>query len=401
MPITWPKGKRPCFVGVGYSPCVRYGKRSLSSIAHEAAMKAIADAGLTPRDIDGLSVYPAAPYPNARNIPGYDVVDAVHMMQILPLENVRWFSQSTGPMAVTSVIEAANALAAGACSYAIVWRALHHPAGERYHQRHALTADGPAQYGLPYGHGIGSRGDALEWQAIHYQRYLEKFGATREEMGAYVLNCNRNAQLNDNAVWKGKTITSEEYMNSRMVSDPLCIFDCDMPVDGCGCVVMTTEDRAKDTPHPGGYIAGYALSPVNKLKRGIAASLEELYEMELLHAKNLYDSCGLSSRDVDVVHVYDGFSPMVWTWLEAFGFCGIGEAHQWVQGGRIALGGEKPVNTSGGSLGEGRLHGMTHISETARQMMGVAGERQVENAQVALCEVGPFAYGASFICTRS
>ena len=137
------------------------------------------------------------------------------------------------------------------------------------------------------------------------------------------------------------------------------------------------------------------------LKSGINGSLEEMYEMEFQHAKNLYDSCGLTPADVDVVQVYDGFSPMALTWLEAFGFCGMGEAHDWIQGGRIALEGEMPVNTSGGSLGEGRLHGMTHIAETARQMMGTAGPRQVRIAEAALCEVGPFPFGASFICTRS
>ena len=401
MPIEWPKGKRPCFVGVGYSPCHRYSKRSLSDIANEAATNAIADAGLSPRDIDGFSVYPIAPYPNARSIPGYDIVDVVHMMQILPVENVRWFSQSSGPMAVTSVIEAANALAAGSCNYAILWRALHHPAGERYHQRKTEYATDRAQFGLPYGHGIGSRGDAMEWQALHYRRYMERFGATKEHLATLILNSNRNAQLNEFAVWNGRSISLDQYMNSRIISDPLCIFDCDMPVDGCSCVVMTTEDRAKHTPHPGGYIAGYAFSPVNMLKSGINGSLEEMYEMEFQHAKNLYDSCGLTPADVDVVQVYDGFSPMALTWLEAFGFCGMGEAHDWIQDGRIALEGEMPVNTSGGSLGEGRLHGMTHIAETARQMMGTAGPRQVRDAEAALCEVGPFPFGASFICTRS
>ena len=99
---------------------------------------------------------------------------------------------------------------------------------------------------------------------------------------------------------------------------------------------------------------------------------------------------------------------MVWNWLEVFGFCGIGEAHEWIQGGTIALDGPHPVNTAGGNLGEGRLHGMAHIAETARQMMGTAGPRQLPLAggqlkklDVALCEVGPFPAGASFICTRT
>ena len=140
MPIKWPKGKRPVFVGTGNTVAVRYGDRSLSSLANEAALEAIADAELEPSDIDGISVYPMAPYANARNIPGYDIVDEVHMQHILPLKNVRWTCNSGNKMAVTSIIEAANALASGAVSYVLVYRALHHPAGERYN----LTPPGAA-----------------------------------------------------------------------------------------------------------------------------------------------------------------------------------------------------------------------------------------------------------------
>ena len=399
--MKWPSGKRPCFVGVGYTPCRRYSGRTLSHLALEAALGAVADAGLSPQEIDGLSVYPEAPFAAGQSFPGIDAVDVVHMMQIFPLENVRWYSQSSGPLAVTSVIEAANALAAGLARYVLIWRALRHPAGRRYNRASTPSATGRAQFGLPYGHRIGSPGSALEWQALHYARYMEKFKATREQLATLIVNSNRNAQMNENAAWHGRTINRDDYLNARMISEPLSLYDCDMPVDGAACVVMTTEDRAKDTPHPGGYVTGYALSPVHALHAGTDATLEELYDMEFLHARNLYESAGVTARDVDLVHVYDGFSPMVWNWLEAFGFCGIGEAAHWTQGGRIELTGEKPLNTSGGSLGEGRLHGMTHIAETARQMMGTAGRRQVKNAEVALCQVGPFHYGASFICTRT
>ena len=397
MTIRWPEGKRPCFVGVGQTLCRRYSGRTLSSLANEAALNAIADAGLTPPDIDGLAAWPNPAHPVARNYPGYDRLDVPHMAQVIPMENLRWFCQTEIPAAgvVGLVQAAATALASGACNYALIFRSGHHPPGGRYHQIRAKTAGGAQQFTLPYGHGVGGA-----VQAVGYQRYLHKYGATREEMATYVLNANRNAQRNDYAAWNGRTITFDEYMNARPIAYPMCIFDNDMPVDGVACVVMTTEDRAGDTPHPGGYISGMAVSPYNMAGSGIIPSLESQYEMELRHARNLYESAGVGHGDVDLIHVYDGFSPMVWNWLEAFGFCGVGEAHDWVQGGTIAIDGPHPVNTAGGSLGEGRLHGMSHIVETARQMMGTAGPRQLEGIDVALCECGPFGNAASFICTR-
>ena len=397
MPVKWPEGKRPCFIGTGQTPCRRYSGRTLSSLANEAALDAISDAGLVPQDIDGLAAWPHPAHEVARNYPGYDRLDVPHMTQIVPLQNVRWFCQTEIPAAgvVGLVHAAATALASGVCNYALIFRSGHHPPGQRYRQIRTIAAGGALQFTLPYGHGVGG-----SVQAVDYQRYLHKFGATREEMATYILNANRNAQLNDYAAWKGKTITFEDYMNARPIAYPMCIFDNDMPVDGVACAVMTTEDRAKDTPHPGGYIAGMAVSPWNMVQGGIITPLEAVYDMELRHAQNLYESAGLSHQDVDLIHTYDGFSCMVWNWLEVFGFCGIGEAHQWIQGGRIAADGPNPVNTAGGSLGEGRLHGMGHIAETARQMMGTAGPRQLKDIEVALCESGPFGNAASFICTR-
>lgn len=393
--IQWPKGKRPCFIGVGNTKATRYGNRSLSSLASEAAFTAIADAGLEPKDIDGLSVHPRAPYDNARNIPGYDVVDYIHMQHILPLENVRWWYNSLGSMAATSIIEAANALASGSVNYVLAWRALHHPAGERYNQSKPGGASGPAQWRAPYGHSV-----ANQVQATHYQRYLEKYGAKRESMAAVVLNDNRNAQLNEYAVWNGRPITLDDYLNSRIIAWPMSIFDNDMPVDQAGAVVMTTEERAKDAPSRGGYIAGYAETPYHKTTPNVVQSLEEQYEAHYLMAKNLYESAGMSAKDIDLIHVYNGYSPMVWNWLEVFGFCPEGEAHNWTQNGTIALEGPHPLNSAGGNLGEGRLHGWSHIRETALQTMGRAGERQLAKCDVALCEVGPFFGGAAYICTR-
>ena len=408
MPIKWPEGKRPVFVGAGATQNRRYSGRTVASLANEAALEAIADAGLKPEDIDGLASWPNPAHAVARNIAGYDRLDVNAMMNFVPFQNIRWFCQTEMPAAgvVSMVQEAALALGAGVCNYALIYRCGHHPPGLRYQAVSTQAAPGMAQFQLIYGHGVGG---AL--QALPFQRYLDKFGAKREDMATYILNANRNAQLDERAAWYGRGITFDDYMNARLIAYPMCVFDNDMPVDGVKAVVMTTEDRAKDTPHPGGYIAGMGVNPWNMLKGGgmpgmmgggggIAQTLEDQYEMEFAHARNLYESAGLHSEDVDLIHVYDGFSPMVWNLLETFGFCGVGEAHDWIQGGTIAYDGPHPVNTSGGNLGDGRIHGMTHIHETARQMMGTAGTAQLKKLDVALCETGPFGMGSSFLCTR-
>jgi len=163
---------------------------------------------------------------------------------------------------------------------------------------------------------------------------------------------------------------------------------------------MTTEDRAKSTPHPGGYVSGMAAIPSHRTKTGIAEPLENLEEMQAWQGKNLYESAGVGPADISMKHVYDGFSPMVWMWIEAFGFAPRGEAHSWAQPATIGRDGTDPLNTSGGNLGSGRVHGFGHVLETAMQMMGTAGVRQVKNAEVALCETGPFGSASSFIATR-
>src|SRR5262249_9349814 len=133
------------------------------------------------------------------------------------------------------------------------------------------------------------------------------------------------------SVWRGRLITQEDYLNARLIAYPMNIFDNDMPCDGVLAVVMTTEDRAKNTPHPGGYISGMAAIPIHARTTGITESLENLEEMNQRHAANLWESSGFGPQDVNVKHVYDGFSPMVWMWLEAFGYAPKGEAHAWAQ----------------------------------------------------------------------
>ena len=390
-------GKRPCFIGAGYTSIGRYSQRTMSSQAKEAASMAIADAGLQVSDIDGMYIWADPNWgPSAPGDP-HVWLNISNFMQDLPWENIKhWMQPDAVAAGSCSPIQAAAlALGAGACNYAVVVRTGHHPAGVRYRQISGNTAGGNAAFSTAYGHGVGGSG-----QSITYQRYLSKYGAKREEMAGYVLNANRNAQDSPPAVWKGRNLSLEDYLNARMIAYPMNIFDNDMPCDGVLSVVMTTEDRAKDTPHPGGYMAGMAAVPFHMSKTGTVGPLENTEDMCARMANNMYASAGLKPSDVDLKHVYDGFSPMVWMWIEAFGWAPKGEAHAWCQPENIAREGKHPLNTSGGNLGNGRIHGFTHVWETAVQMMGQAGPRQIPNLHVASCETGPFGNASCFIVTK-
>ena len=395
MAMSWAPGKRPVFVGAGSTMVRRYMPRSHSANAKDAATMAIADAGLKIEDIDGIFIWAN---PNWGNVQGPTVwLDVSQMMSVMPWKNIKFWLQPEAVAAgsCSGIHCAALALGAGAVNYALVIRTGHHPAGVRYRQISTNRAPGNSAFTTSYGHGVGGSG-----QSVTYQRYLAKYNAKREEMAGYVITAHKNGQDTPQSVWRGRLITEEDYLNARLIGYPMNIFDNDMPCDGVLAVVMTTEDRAKNTPHPGGYVSGMAAIPWHHRGTGAAEPLENLEEMNSWHARNLYDSAGQKPSDINVKHVYDGFSPMVWMWIEAFGFAPQGEAHAWAQPATIGRGGTDPLNMSGGNLGSGRVHGFGHVMETAMQMMGTAGVRQVPNAQVALCETGPFGSASSFIATK-
>ncbi len=394
-------GKRPVFVGSGTTMIRRYMPRSISANAKDAATQAIADAGLQVSDIDGIFIWADPNWgPSAVGDPKV-WLDVAHAMQVMPWKNIKFWLQPEAVAAgsCSGIQSAALALASGACDYALIMRTGHHPAGVRYRQISSRAAPGNAALTQSYGHGVGGSP-----QVVSYQRYLHKYNASRESMWGYVGTAHDNAQDSPPAVWRGRDITEEDYLNSRLIAYPMNIFDNDMPCDGVLAVVMTTEDRAKGTPHPGGYVSGMATMPHHMdpggVGQGIGANLEVLEDMCARMAENLYASAGVGPGDIDLKHVYDGFSPMVWMWIEAFGWAPRGEAHRWAQPGTIGRAGPHPLNTSGGNLGNGRIHGFSHVLETAQQLMGTAGPRQVANIEVALTESGPFGNGSCFIATR-
>jgi acetyl-CoA acetyltransferase len=232
--------------------------------------------------------------------------------------------------------------------------------------------------------------------AMPYARYLRKYGTTREQMATFIVRNRENAQLNPQSVFRGQPLTREDYLDSPLIASPMNLFDCDMPVSGCGALVLTSAERARDLRRPPVFVTGYSSLGL-RYTRTAVQRLEDFMESGKLLADNLWKSSGLAPDDVDQVNVYDGFSYMVMLWLEALGFCGEGEAFDYVQGDDTALGGRQPVNTNGGALAMGRLHGTPQLIEAVRQIRGECGARQVPDAEVTLAQVGSPLFGAAAI----
>jgi acetyl-CoA acetyltransferase len=349
-------------VGVGYTPVVRHAQRSLGAIAMDAALDAIQDAGLTRDDIDGYVGTPWGPAVAGIQPDGVGQISAAYLAGALGLKELR-FSVDIVGLPSSALEIAVHALYGGLCRYVLLLRAMYNPPDVRQGAGGTHRPAGPAQFTQPY--GLAGGGPQF---ALGLQRYMHEHGATREELFAVVKAARTHACLNPVAYWYGKALTLEDYLNARWIYKPLCLLDCDLPVTTAGALILTTAERARDLPHRPAYISGFA---------GTAPDRETVFEL-----------AGIERGEVDVAQIYDGFSPFVWYWLEQLGFCDTGEAHAFTQGGRIELGGELPLNTAGGNLGEGHFQGFGHLREGAMQIMGRCGERQVQGARHCLVAPG-------------
>lgn len=362
---SFPLKNKTAIVGVGYTPMLRHTDKRLTFVAAEAALNAIKDAGLTPDDIDGYFGSPGAPNRSAVHIDGVDEISANLAVDYLQLNNMAWAADVRG-LPTTSVSTAAQALAAGVCKYALVLRAMYNPSGTgvRYSEIRLSRVQGFEQFTIPYGQG-GAGGRHSLW----IQRYMHDYGATREEMYTLLKTQRENALRNPCAYWYGKNeLGIEDYMNARQVYEPMCLFDIDIPVTGAGAFVMTTAERARDLPNKPAYVTAFS-------------STRQPFD-------RIWELSDRTPQDQKMAMLYDGYSHFVYFWMEAMGFCGKGEAHTFIQDGRIAQGGQLPINTHGGSIGEGRLHGFGHIREAAIQIMGRAGDRQVDGVDSCVVAIG-------------
>jgi acetyl-CoA acetyltransferase len=346
-------------VGIGQTEFSKASGRSELQLALEASMAAIHDAGLRPSDIDGMVSFTQ------------DTNDELLLMRGLGVQEVRWLSRTPwgGAAANATIRHAAAAVVSGAARHVLVYRAFNERSGRRFGQPHDRTGDLSNWY-LPFGVDTPAK-----TYALHFQRYMKRFGVTNADFGRYTVVARKHAATNPNAWFYHRPITMEDHQNSRWVVQPvLRLLDCCQESDGGVALVVTTGDRARDTPNPPARIVATAESNVfggHVLYNHYHAELSTAREARSLGAQ-LFDQSGVSRDDIDAVMIYENFSPSVFLQLEGMGFCGVGEAKDFIAEGNIELGGSLPVNTHGGLLGEGYIHGMNNLLEGVRQLRGTS-----------------------------
>jgi acetyl-CoA acetyltransferase len=385
--------KRSIISGIGIS---RIGRRTGIpgiELTLESSRAAIADAGLTPRDIDGIATLGETP-----------LSEVATTLGLAPLFTGGGFD--TGGL-LSPVMSACLAVAEGRARHVLVYRTVQMIGGAMVGNagpppEPRPPADGPD----PLGDVMGDMApllaahaySAANWLAMHCQRHMCLYGTTKDQLGWLAVNSRRNAGLNPLAVYQAE-MTLDDYRSARLVSDPFSLFDCDVPVDGSIAVIVSGEAHAGDCPN--GAIRVAAMGGAS----GVGGWMDrpDFPKMAATEAAaQMWSRTDLRPADVDLAELYDGFTFLTFAWLEALGFCADGEAGPFVEGAaRIALDGELPLNTYGGQLSAGRMHGYWVLHEACLQLRQAAGGRQVQGApEVAVVSNGGGPIAGCMLLTR-
>jgi acetyl-CoA acetyltransferase len=389
---------RVAVVGYAQSQVERHADSTLGALAVDTARQAIADAGLVPKDVDGFvtaSLFPSAGAHAA--VDGVSLVSANWLAAHLGVDpayaaGFQGFGQLPGAVSL-----AVNAVVSGAADYVLVHRALHNPKGA-YHANPMTEVRGEQQWTAPQGY-FGP----LAMMALTYNEYVQRYGAAREAMAAVVVEARKNGSRIPWSYWHARPLSADEYLSQPMVTDPICRLDCDLPVDGVACFVFTSAERARDLPHRPVFVAGYAAGAPVRHRLPLHWPLDDVMEVGVQAAQRLWDRSGIGPTEVDLPQVYDGFSPFVYLWMESLSLCPVGEAHRMVLGGGIDSDrrGALPVLSSGGALGNGRMHGVPQMLECYLQLSGRAGQRQRPGVSVGVaCHSSPHYGGAVVYCAE-
>jgi acetyl-CoA acetyltransferase len=365
-------GGNAVITGIGQSDIGRKTGRTGLQHAVEGCLRAIADAGLTPDDIDGVASYPG-PIPGEAGFVGATTHELADTLGL----RLNWCtSGAEGAGQLAAVMEACMAVTLGLANHVLCFRSVWESTAQMAVGRAAaLTAylqraSGHLEFRAPFG-----APSAANWIAIYAQRYMHEFGLTREQLAQVALNARRNAARNPRAVYRDP-LSLDDYMSSRMISYPLCLYDCDVPADGCTAIIISRREAAGTLLRQPITVESVGTALYERYSWDQRADLTTMAAHDA--ATSMWERTSLRPSDVDAAQLYDGFSYLTLQWLEALGFCEHGEAGRFVEGGhRIALDGDLPLNTSGGQLSGGRLHGFGFLHEACVQLWGEGGERQV------------------------
>jgi acetyl-CoA acetyltransferase len=383
---------RCAIVGIGATDFSSHSGRSDLTLATQAALAAIDDAGLSVNDIDGIVRC------------DMDLVRHNDLADSLGIDNLTYWSE-VGPGGVAPcamVGQAVGAILSGQATAVLVFRELNGRSGRRYglSSQSSPVVGGAGTYDeffAPY--GLLTAGQIF---ALMARRHMMEFGTSESDLGQLAITCRERANANPRAQMHGRQLTMGDYLAARMIARPLRLFDFCLETDGACAVVVTSTDRARDLRRPPVLIRAVAQASMPNPQPGVQFPVLMRDVITELPAKavaeTLYRRAGLGPEDIDVAQLYDCFTITVLMQLEDWGFCKKGEGGPFAASGEIGLHGTLPINTGGGHLSEGYIHGMNHILEGVRQMRG-ASTSQVPGAEVCLVTSTPLPPGSALVLT--
>ncbi|MDJ0865870.1 MAG: lipid-transfer protein [Myxococcota bacterium] len=371
--MSHPLNNAAAVVGIGQTEFSKNSGRSEMQLACEAVKAALDDAGLKPSDVDGMTTFTL------------DTNDEIEVASNVGIGDLRFFSRIPhgGGAAIGVMQQAAMAVATGVAECVVVYRAFNERSGRRYSvgiSEGIVTPDLIHwSWYLPFGLLTPA-----SWVAMFTQRYMHETGCKSADLAQVAISTRKHAINNPGAFFHGVPLTLEEHQASRMIAEPLRLFDCCQESDGgCACIVTSVE-RARDLPHPPAVIRGVAQAAgaqQENMTSFYRPSISYLPEMDLV-AKQVYEQSRLGPQDVDAAIIYDAFTPIVLWQLESFGFCERGEGKDFVKDGNLELGGDLPCNTHGGQLSEAYIHGMNGVNEGVRLIRGTSLNQPEKNDHV-------------------
>ncbi|HWW53487.1 MAG TPA: lipid-transfer protein [Acidimicrobiales bacterium] len=353
--------KAAAIAGIGATEFSKESGRSELQLACEATVNALDDAGLSPADGDGMVTFTM------------DSNNEIEIARNVGIPELKFFSRihHGGGAACGTVQQAVLAVATGVAEVVVCYRAFNERSGQRFGRTDrinpAMAYDWYAPFGLV---------TPASWVAMFARRYMHDYGVKSEHFGHVAVADRKHAATNPKAWFYEKPITLEQHQESRWIVEPMHLLDCCQESDGAVALVVTTAERARDLAQKPAIIEAASQGAARDQESMTSFyrpddEMAGLPEMGLV-GRQLWDQSGLTPADIQTAVIYDHFTPFVLVQLEELGFCGRGEAKDFVAGGNIELGGGLPLNTHGGQLGEAYIHGMNGIAEAVRQIRGTA-----------------------------
>jgi acetyl-CoA acetyltransferase len=363
--------------GIGASQIGRRLLQSELSLTIDACLSAVEDAGLTLAEIDGL-----CGYPGSEGLPGMSKGGVRAVEQILRINPAWHCGAHEVPGQIGTVIDAMMAVASGLCRHVLCFTSFSEKKRPSpVHGDSSVKVRGEPIWALPFGCA-----SPANWLALYASQYCAKYAVDADFLGTIAISARTHAARNPNALYRDP-IDMAAYRAARMISSPFRLLDCDVPCDGAMAIIISAREAAQDGPHRPVLVeaVGTRIGEPQSWDQGTVTHQPQVFSA----AAHLWSRTDLGPKDVDVAMLYDGFTFNAVSWIEALGFCGLGEAAGFLDGGRqIALDGGLPMNTHGGHLSAGRTNGYGHLLEAVAQMRGQAEGRQVADARVAVVTTG-------------